>query len=292
MPARQIMRTIIKMINQEEIFQAIQKENWKFLLDILYRHKKDINSDPLLNNAAKTFINVFLEKIDKYPPNHSETIDNLEKLFLIHQGSFYKINDDEYKKLISQIVQRKNDKLVEAFTYAKLCPEEPVCQQTIKNYENLIPKLIEHSQSEILSATERKTVANVDYTSNLFKSKQEIELFYALKKTFDSYQIYPNVSISCLLNWQLLNGELTAKEKDFYFKGIVDFVVFDQAEGFKPIHFFELDSSYHDTVERQNKDTLKDSIFAKAGVKIIRIRKRDKNVSNQDFIKLIRELIK
>ena len=156
----------------------------------------------------------------------------------------------------------------------------------------MIPKNIKHSQSDRISVTQKKTVSNIDYTSNLFKSRQEIEFFYALKITFDSYQIYPNVSISCLLNWQLLKDELTSEEQDFYFKGIVDFVVFDQVVGYKPIRFFELDSIYHDSEESQVKDYLKDSIFSKAGVKIIRIRKQDKTVNEQDFIKLIRELIK
>ncbi len=96
-----------------------------------------------------------------------------------------------------------------------------------------------------------------------------------------------------MLSWQLLKDELTADEKDYYFKGIVDFVVFDQAGGFKPIHFFELDSVFHDTDGRKKrKDNLKDSIFSKAGVKIKRIRKQDKSVNEQEFIKLIRELMK
>ncbi|OJV35912.1 MAG: hypothetical protein BGO29_07400 [Bacteroidales bacterium 36-12] len=136
-----------------------------------------------------------------------------------------------------------------------------------------------------------KEVSDVDYTISLFKSKQEIEFFYALKRTFEMYQIYPNVSISCLLNWTLLKNELTENERRYFFTGIIDFVVFDQAEGFKPIHFFELDSIYHDNSESEKKDQMKDSILAKAGVKITRIRKQDKNVDEQEFIKLIRELL-
>ena len=35
------------MISQEVLFQAIQKENWEFLLNILHLNKKTINSDSL-----------------------------------------------------------------------------------------------------------------------------------------------------------------------------------------------------------------------------------------------------
>lgn len=280
------------MINQEELFQAIQNENWEFLVTTLHKNKKDIGSDSLLKLAAETFISEFLTKANNYPDNHEDTISNLEMLWVIDQGNYYKLKETDHKKLICQIVQRKKNKLVEAYNYAKSYPEEEICKVVINEYEKLVPKTIEHTQTHRISVTERKEVANVDYTTNLFKSGQEIDFFYALKRTYDSYQIYPNVSISCLLSWQLLKDELTADEKDYYFKGIVDFVVFDQAEGFKPIHFFELDSVFHDTDDRKRKDNLKDSIFSKAGVKIKRIRKQDKSVNEQEFIKLIRELMK
>jgi len=280
------------MINQEELFQAIQNENWEFLVTALHKNKKDIGSDSLLKLAAETFISEFLNKANNYPDSHEDTISNLEMLWVIDQGNYYKLKETDHKKLICQIVQRKKNKLVEAYNYAKSYPEEEICKAVIDEYEKLVPKTIEHTQTHRISVTERKEVANVDYTTNLFKSGQEIEFFYALKRTYDSYQIYPNVSISCLLSWQLLKDELNADEKDYYFKGIVDFVVFDQAEGFKPIHFFELDSVFHDTDDRKRKDNLKDSIFSKAGVKIKRIRKQDKSVNEQEFIKLIRELMK
>ena len=98
------------MINHEKIFQAIQKKNWEFLIHTLHQNRKDINSDPLLTLAARTFITEFLSDVDNYPLYHLETISNLEMLFVIHQGGFYKINDSEYKKLICEIVKRKNNK--------------------------------------------------------------------------------------------------------------------------------------------------------------------------------------
>jgi len=209
---------------------------------------------------------------------------------MLDAGKFYKLEETYRKKLICQIVRRKADKLDEAYNYAKHYPKEKICETIITKYEKTKPKMIEHSQGHRISVTEKKEVSNVDYTINLFKSLQEIEFFLALKKIYDSYHIYPNVSISCLLNWQLLSDKLTVDEKKFFFNGIVDFVVFDQAENYKPIHFFELDSSYHDIEKQKKKDNLKDSIFAKAGVKIKRIRKMDRDVTEQEFIKLIREL--
>jgi hypothetical protein len=280
------------MINQEEIFQAIQKQNWDYLISALHKNKKDIATDSLLTHAAKTFVSEFLRQVDTYPIDRTDIIENLETLWVIDKGKYYALTADEAKSVTCQIVKRKKDKLVEAYNYAKLYPDEPICIEVIETYEKLVPKNIEHSQSHRITVTERKEIANVDYTTNLFKSGQEIEFFYALKRTFEMYQIYPNVSISCLLNWGLLKNELTDDEKRYFFTGIIDFVIFDQAEGFKPLHFFELDSPFHDNPDVQKKDKMKDSILAKAGVKIIRIRKQDRNVNEQEFIKLIRELMK
>lgn len=280
------------MINQEEIFQAIQKQNWGYLISILHKYKKDITTDSLLTHAARTFVSEFLRQVDSYPNDRIDITENLETLWIIDQGNYYKLAPVELKSVTCQIVKRKKDKLVEAYNFAKLYPDETICKEVIETYEKLIPKNLEHSQSHRITVTERKEVANVDYTINLFKSIQEIEFFYALKRTFEMYQIYPNVSISCLLNWGLIKNDLADNEKKYFFTGIIDFVIFDQAEGFKPLHFFELDSPFHDNPDSQIKDKMKDSIFAKAGVKIRRVRKQDKNVNEQEFIKLIRELMK
>jgi hypothetical protein len=280
------------MINQEEVFQAVQKEDWKFLVGVLHKNKADISSDALLTLAAKTFVTEFLSKVDSHPLSDKSIVEHLEMLWLIDSGKFYELGEQEKEKLVSQIIARKQDVPAEAYNYAKMCSNSEAAKEFIRKYEKALPKPIEHTQLNRISVTETNEVLDVDYTINLFKSNQEAEFFYALKRTFDSYQIYPNVAISCLLNWGAIKKSLSHEEKDYFFKGIVDFVVFDQAIGFKPIYFFELDSHFHDLDEVKAKDGLKDAIFAKAGVKIKRIRKQDRNVSEQEFIKLLRDLIK
>jgi very-short-patch-repair endonuclease len=279
------------MIDQEKLYTEIQNENWEFLISTLHIHKNEISTDALLTQASRIFVTEFLRQVEKYPNDRIDITDNLEKLWMLDKGRFYKLSEDELKIVICEIVNRKRDNLVEAYNFAKELPNELICKNVIEEFERHIPKNIEHSQSNRINVTETRTVENVDYTINLFKSLQEVELFQALKGIFDTYQIYPNVAISCLLNWKLIKDDLTDDERKFYFTGIVDFVVFDQAEGFKPKHFFELDSTFHDTQEQKKKDKLKDNIFAKAGVKIRRIRKQDKDINRQEFTKLIRELI-
>ena len=280
------------MLNQEDLFKAIQKENWDSLISILHKNKKLIASDSLLSLAARTFENEFLKKVKDYPNDKKEITNTLESLWLLHQGGYFKLTEDNHKQLVCEIVKRKNENLAEAYNFAKTYPKEEICKAIITEYERLVPKKVEHSQQDKIKVTETREIASVDYTINLFKSYQEIEFFNALKNTFPTYQVYPNVVISCLLNWQYLQYDLDEEEKKLFFRGIVDFVVFDQVEGFKPIYFFEIDSVFHDTEEQKIKDRIKDSIFSKAGVRIKRIRKTNKMVGEQEFIKLIRDLIK
>jgi hypothetical protein len=282
------------MKNPEEIFKEIKEENWPSLISFLHKNKKDISSDPLCLLAAKTFVCEFLRQVDKYPNDNLDIVKHLEDLWSLDKGDFFKLTPEEIKSVVSQIVKRKRhtNNLVEAYNYARHFPEETICKEVIESYEKSIPKNIEHSQSHRIIVSETKEVVNVDYRISLFKSGQEYEFFFALRKIFDTYHICPNVSISCLLNWESLKECLTQDERDYFFKGIVDVVVFDQAEEFKPIYVFELDSPFHDNKDRIQKDKIKNSIFAKAGVKIIRVRKQDKKVSEKEFVTLIRELLK
>ena len=279
-----------KQINLEEMYQSIQKQNWDYPISVLQNYKEDIAVDTSLQQAAKILILEFLRNIDSYPKTRTDINENLEKLWIIGKSNYYKFEPDELKSITCQIVKRK-PLSVGTYNLAKHYPDEFICKQAIDIYENQIPKNLEHSQSNRIKVTESKVVVNIDFTINLFKSDQEIEFFYALKRTFEMYQIYPNVAISCLLNWELIKNDLDNEERKYFFSGIIDFVIFDQATGFKPLHFFELDSAYHDNPDIQKKDKMKDSILAKAGVKIMRIRKNDKHVSEQEFIKLIRELV-
>lgn len=285
------MQTKNKTIEREQVFQAIVNEEWEILTNYLHKNRDEISSDSVLKMAADTFVSEFLSKVEAIP-NDTQALITLETLYQIDKLNFYKLESFNHKKLIIEIVKRKENKIEEAAKYAKYYPDEESCKKALKKHEDSKPKKINHTQTESISVTETRDVSNVDFTINLFKSNQEIEFFYALKRTFDSYQIYPNVAISCLLDWGALKDLLSKDEKSFFFKGIVDFVVFDQADGFKPLHFFELDSIYHDEAEAKLRDHLKNSIFAKSGVKIIRIRKQTKNVTEPEFIRLIRDLMK
>ncbi len=69
-------------------------------------------------------------------------------------------------------------------------------------------------------------------------------------------------------------------------------MLFDPAEGHEPIHFFELDSKFHDTAEAKLNDRLKNEICVAANVKLVRIRAFNASERTVDaFAGLVRELL-
>lgn len=126
----------MKEKNQEYILSLIQKEAWKPVLDFLYKRKEAIPNDTLLQYSATIFESEFFSKISK--EDTSITFDNLQELFLLHNGKFFVLNNNNYKTLVRELaVQSKGET---AYNYAKLFPEEEVCKDIINKYERAKPK--------------------------------------------------------------------------------------------------------------------------------------------------------
>ena len=185
----------------------------------------------------------------------------------------------------------RDKSLEQAYSRAKLFPDDELCRSVIKQYEDSLPKRVAHSQPGTISVTENKNIADIDGRCTLFKSKQEKEFFEAVKDAFPMYLVYPNVALSSIVDFGLVKDRLSPAERAYFFQATVDCVVFDyHRELYQPKYFYELDSLYHDNPDRKLKDTYKDNILAAAGQKLYRIRRVDSNQGRGDFTKLIRDI--
>lgn len=116
------------MVNQEDILGLIQKEAWKPVLDFLYKHKKEIPTDTLLQYSTSIFESEFFQKIKN--GSNSITFDNLQRLFLLHNGKFFVLKKENYKELVCELARQSTGEA--SYNYAKLFPEEEVCKEIIK----------------------------------------------------------------------------------------------------------------------------------------------------------------
>ncbi len=165
----------------------------------------------------------------------------------------------------------------------------PVSIELIRDYDRTQPKIVEHSQQRTIQVTVNNEVEPVDSTISLFKSKQEYNFYRAVREVYSTCLVFPNVAVTALVDFDQIKHFLDQNERSYFFKALVDCVVFDAENSFKPFKMLEFDSVYHDSEKQQANDRIKDKIMAKAGHKLIRIRIKTV-MSEQDLTRLIREV--
>ena len=169
-------------------------------------------------------------------------------------------------------------------------PDYEKFQKYIDEYKKNKSVNIPHSLSDKAEIGETDyTDQTEDFTIGLFKSKQEKLFYSAARSVFPNCFVCPNVAISCIIDIERIKGYLDEIEIKFSYKGIVDCVIYenvynenDNYVNFKPIYFIELDSDLHKDPKRKANDKLKDSIFGKAGLQIMRINPKSQ-LSIEDF---------
>ncbi|WP_207423738.1 toll/interleukin-1 receptor domain-containing protein [Desertivirga brevis] len=94
------------MLNQEDIYQLIYKEQWEKLLEILHRQKEALASDSLLLAASKTVEREFFRKVAEFSDDRDDIAVVLETFYLLNHGNFYKLEKHNVEKLGDQLSLR------------------------------------------------------------------------------------------------------------------------------------------------------------------------------------------
>lgn len=269
------------------------EKKWGELLDFVHKNRGAAASDELLKAALKTFEDELFKEIQKADGNPAIE-EYIEQLFLLDRSRIYKLSEARSAEVVVHIVNAslKRSDVASAYKYAKVLPTEPTCAKVIAEYEATLPRVIPHSQSNYVVVTENANVSDIDHSISLFKSQQEATFFMALRRVFPRYDVYPNVALSCLIDYDAVSSLLSPDEKDLFFKGVVDSVVYDQFNDYKPLYCFELDSVHHDSSKQKAKDAAKSNLLAKAGVRLLRVRHQSGSPTEQEFMLLIKDVLK
>jgi len=278
------------MINQEDIYKSLQQQNWDYLIEIFHKKKDLIKSEPILLHSLKIVLNEITTKAQEL--NIEEGfIKNIERILLLDVMGNIKLEDNQKEAIVVALVNAKKENINYAYNRAKDYPNNPICKNIIVEFEKNSPKITQHTQINLVKVIENNDInERNDFRKSLFKSPQETEFYFALKRVFDTYLVYPNIAISSILNFESIKDELDSLEKKFFFETSIDFAVFEPFKDYIPIHFFEIDSEYHDSVEQKTKDSIKDKIFSISGQKLYRIRKINKKIDEIEFEKLVIEI--
>lgn len=279
------------MINQEEVYNWLSNGDYGKLIDLLHREKEAIKSDQILHHAAKVSVTEILRVSKEKEKPSDDFIFNLERLNIIHIGKFFQMTEEQHKELIGTLIKFCNEDLKRAYQFAAQYPNEEFAKPIIEEFEKSQPKEVEHAQSGYIKLTHNNQIKEVDCRISLFKSKEEQKMFLAFKRIFDTYQIYPNVALSNLIDYKKIREQLSQNEQRYFLKASVDLVVFEPFKQYEPIYFFELDSIWHDDENAKENDKMKDKIFSMAGLKLFRIRdKQNQKINEEEFEELVKEV--
>lgn len=283
-------------INDREIvFSMLERKDWTALIETFTNNDsyKFISSDPVLNPVVDKYLIDGLINIVPDVTRAKEFRYNLEQFFLLHisRSHHFKFSKEYFPKLIVRIVELQED-LEQSNHYALHAPNEPICIEVIERYKANQPQLISHSQESTISLTENRNIHSVDSAIPLFKSKQEYQFYKAARGVYQMFLVFPNVALNAVIDFDSIKEKLTTQEKTYFFTALVDCVVVDTENDYKPIKFIELDSPDHDNEAAQKRDNMKDNILSIAGQKLYRIRQLANVHTENDFEKLIRETMK
>lgn len=276
-------------MNQETVYGWLADKKYEELRDFLFRGKEKIKNDPMLSAAAKT-VELEFVRLSKGEIEDEEFWFSLQTLHSFHPRH-YELETENYKNIsLALAVFYKRDLKV-AIRYANLFPEEAISKEIIKLHSETETQTIEHDRQEYIKINHNPIPINIKASTPLFKSHEEQKLYLALRRAFDTYLVYPNVAMSNIINFEAISEQLNQKEREYFYKSVIDFAVFDQFRGYEPIYFIELDSVWHDLEKIEEKDKIKDRIFSLAGLKLIRIRhKANQKIEEETYLELIEDI--
>lgn len=278
----------------EELYLLLQNKQWNKLLQFEKENRKQILKDDQIKNIYENFFfPEYIKYIELLDDKLSSIVEakQLYKHFIqLYNTSTYHFEDNFIAFTVVFLDMLKDDNLEIAYTYAKKWEELDVAKLIIEEYSK---NKVLHSQSDIMHIKKIEDTKKNRSTINLLKSKQEVDFFNAVRSCYMNFFIYPNVALSCIIDFEKIEAELTEQEKAYFFKSIVDCVVFkEENNNYKPCFFFELDSIYHDTEKMKQNDNKKNRIFELSGLKLIRIRpKREEKLNEENFKIAINEAI-
>ena len=272
----------------EVFYQLLYEQRWTALLDFLHQHHEAIAREALLSQAADTFATVFFSQLPADAPE--PFAEALEKLFLLHNGGFYRLSEARFETVVEALVTAHAHRPEAAVGYARFCPDNPRCAALLARHDPPAPESVPHTQDDDIDLSISPPWKEADATLSLFKSQQEVTFFLAVREVFATYFVYPNVALRAVIDYERIKDDLTGEERAYFFRALIDCVVFDQHDDYRPRYFFELDSALHDTDERQEKDRRKERILALAGQTLHRIRRRAADIGRVDFVRLLREI--
>jgi hypothetical protein len=290
------------MIDPERLYHLTHDGAFAEALRLIHAHAEDAAEDPRLARATATFAAAFFAHLgapaadtpatpDALDPTDADT---LETLLLLHAGRLLPLDAARFEGGIARLVRHHaaaGDPAT-ARRYARFCPHVPACAAVLAGAgaagdghaggkegslpapAPVTPSPVAHPWADAVAVTVAAPQAEAvpDATRSLFRSAQEATFFRALRTAFPTYAPLANVALHAVIDLDALGEQITAAERSYGFRALIDAVVCDPLDGYRPAYFFELDSPHHDAPARRARDAMKDRLVTAAGHRLWRLR--------------------
>ncbi|PMR81791.1 hypothetical protein C1H70_04535 [Halomonas urumqiensis] len=270
----------------------LANKEWESIAKTMYNNSKLIGPDPVFAQAIRLFESEFFVETDSLPPGERKKVYEYPSLVIeLKQHAFSKSFVETFvDRKLALLRETKSDHLL---SYAAQHQDRPLAVQILEEIKAKAPEVLAHARRQNVSIKATLTTGENSKTTRLFKSRQEQFFFEAVREAFPTYHPYPNVAVSCIIAYSAIKDSLSSDEREYFFKAIIDSVVFDSGNEYEPKFFIELDSQHHDNECAVKNDRMKDGIFRAANVKLIRIRAYDTNeISTEKFKQLVLEVMR
>ncbi|EOH4916368.1 DUF2726 domain-containing protein [Pseudomonas aeruginosa] len=280
------------MENREQLYELLAKKDWEAIGKIIYENKKVRSQDPFLDQVTKFFETEFFSFAESLPAaERAKQFEFTSLTIELGQHGFSQGFVDRFVNERLKLMQEIQHPGL--LSYAQSHQRLPLAKQIIQSFLQKKPEAVAASLRENMVVRTTEVIEGKAKTIRLFKSSQEKHFYEAVRRAFPTYHPYPNVALSCVLDYSAIKDQLSERARSYFFQSIIDCVVFDVASGYEPKYFIELDSCFHDDARAQSNDQLKDSIFRAANTKLIRVRPLNARASSTDeFEKLVREVMR
>lgn len=276
---------------RESMYQMLAARDWTALADTLVKHAKELQGDPVAAQAVSFFEAEYFNDVLGYVGKaRYRKFEDVSLMIELGKHGFSKAFTNRF--IDEKLTLMQELEMPSALSYALSNQHRPLAQQIIKDKQARQPEQVADARRGDVRVKATPVKNNAPKLLNLFKSKQEENFFEAVRRTFPTYNPYPNVALSSVLDIEAFKNALSPQEVSYFYRAVVDSVVFDGRDSYRPRYFFELDSIHHDTPRAVENDRMKDAIFMAANVKLIRIRGfAGKALSIQEFESLVLDVM-
>lgn len=252
------------------------------------------------DRAVTRAIDIFLDEFFRH--DHSESpleAQILEKLLLLDRSGRIELDEERREEVVLRLVRMHDSEPDLAVSYARFLPDHPSCRTILEEAGPAASSRLSAAGASVAvhrigSAgrdPEREPVTGrLDGLRSLYRSDLERRFHLAVMEVFPHFLAVPNVALQAIVHFESIRHRLTDSERAYFFKGMIDVVVFDPQRELHPNYLFELDSPYHDDPKARERDEMKNRIVEAAGARLYRLRPADRKAEPAVFVAALRRI--